>query len=113
MIGLDAPTINVSGMIVANGGGGGGGGSIDDGGGPAGDGTTTNWNVRASNGLGDQNSKGNGGDGAKGTTINMASGVDGSNSVGGGGGGGGSLGVVWTWGTLTPGAMISPAPVTH
>jgi hypothetical protein len=111
MIVLDAPAISVPGHVAANGGGGGGGGSLNQGGKPAGDGSTTSWDTRASAGAGDPNNAGNGGNGASGTTFNTTNNLDGSDSVGGGGGGAGGLGVIWYYGTLTNGTMISPTPI--
>lgn len=114
MIGLDAPTIHAMGHVAANGGGGGGGGSLNLGGTAGGDGTTISWNTRASGGPGDQNPvSGNGGDGAKGTAIGGTTSLDGSDSTGGAGGGAGGLGLIWTYGALMGGTMISPAPIAH
>jgi hypothetical protein len=113
MIVLDAPTINVTGSVVANGGGGGGGGSLMSGGAAGGDGTTTSWNGRATGGGGDHAQGGNGGDGAKGTAVNMTTSLDGGDSVGGAGGAAGGLGLIWTYGTVTGGTMMSPMPVPH
>ncbi|HEU4734051.1 MAG TPA: hypothetical protein VFT22_39435 [Kofleriaceae bacterium] len=112
MIGLDAPVIQVQGRIAANGGaGGGGGGNV--GGGLGGDGATTAWDKRAPGGKGDK-SGGAGslaGDGADGTALNGTTSLNGTLGDAAGGGGAGGLGLVWTWGALQGGAMISPAPV--
>jgi hypothetical protein len=111
MIGLDAPTIQVTGRIAANGGAGAGGGA-DMGGTPGGDGTTAMWDKRAPGGNGDKNPMGDAGDGADGSTVNLITNLGGASADAAGGGGAGGLGLVWTWGTVT-GAMISPAPVKH
>jgi hypothetical protein len=114
MIGLDAPALNITGKVVANGGGGGGGGTTDRGGTAGGDGTTTSWNAQADHGnAGNNPQTGSGGDGARGATINATTNLDGMDTNGGGGGGGGGLGVIAVWGTITGGTMMSPAPVTH
>lgn len=110
MIGLDAPTVNVSGRVVANGGGGGGGGGFD-GGTFGGNGTTMAWNARAAAGIGDH--PGSADDGGPGSARGLATGLTGVTADAGGGGGGGGLGVVWIDGTLQNGAMISPAPTAH
>jgi hypothetical protein len=114
MIGLDAPTIQVQGRVVANGGaGGGGGGNV--GGTAGGNGTTMQWNQRAVAGVGDPVPPPNGpaGNGAQGTATGVTTNLDGNNSDLGGGGGAGGLGLVWTYGTLNGGAMMSPAPNQH
>ena len=114
MIGLDAPALNITGMVVANGGGGGGGGTIDRGGTGGGDGTTNNWNAQADHGTGGFNPQaGSGGDGANGAAINQTANLTPADNDGGGGGGGGGLGVIASWGTITGGTMMSPAPTTH
>jgi hypothetical protein len=109
MIGLDAPTIQVQGHVVANGGAGAGGGA-QVGGTNGGDGTTTQWNKRASAGQGDPASSGPGGDGAQGTAIGMTTNLDGGAGDGAGGGGAGGLGLVWIYGNTPGTTMISPAP---
>jgi hypothetical protein len=112
MIVLDAPALQVQGRIAANGGAGAGGGA-DIGGMPGGDGTTTMWDKRAPGGNGDKNPAGDAGDGADGSTINMATNLGAASADAGGGGAAGGLGLVWTWGTVTGGTMVSPAPVKH
>ena len=113
MIGLDAPAIQIQGRIAANGGAGaGGGGNV--GGVSGGDGTTMMWDMRAHGGSGDK-TPGAGmsaGDGADGSTIG-ATNLDGNPGDAAGGGAGGGLGLVWTWGAVTGGSMISPEPVKH
>jgi hypothetical protein len=109
MIGLDAPTVKVSGRVAANGGGGGGGGGLGGGGVPGGDGSTTAWNQRAPAGPAADIGAG---PGAAGTALGVTTNLDGGSNDGGGGGGAGGLGLVWVYGALQ-GNMISPAPVTH
>ncbi len=110
MIVLDGAALAVPGKIVANGGGGGGGGACF-GGVHGGDGTTGQWNMQASGGMGDvANGGANGGSGSSRIAFTV---LDGLPDVSGGGGGGGGLGYVWTKGTLAGGAMISPAPVSQ
>jgi hypothetical protein len=114
MIVLDAPTIQVQGRVVANGGaGGGGGGNV--GGTNGGDGSTLLWNQRAAAGIGDPvpPPAGPAGNGAQGTATGAITNLDGSNSDLGAGGGAGGLGLIWTYGTLNGGAMMSPAPDQH
>jgi hypothetical protein len=111
MIVFDAQSMQINGRVVANGGAGaGGGGNI--GGTPGGNGSTMQWNQRAPAGIGDPAPpNGPAGNGAEGTATGQSSNVDGTSSDLGGGGGGGGLGVVWTYGTLNGGSMMSPAPV--
>jgi hypothetical protein len=111
MIVFDAPSMQINGRVVANGGaGGGGGGNV--GGTPGGNGSTMLWNQRAPAGIGDPAPPtGPAGNGAEGTATGQSSNVDGASSDLGGGGGGGGLGVVWTYGTLNGGSLMSPAPV--
>jgi hypothetical protein len=114
MIGLDAPALAITGKVVANGGGGAGGGTTDRGGSGGDDGTTTDWNVQADHGTGGFNPQsGSGGDGASGAAVNQTNNLTPADNDGGGGGGGGGLGVIACWGTITGGATMSPAPVTH
>jgi hypothetical protein len=114
MIGLGAPTIQVQGRVVANGGGGGGGGG-NVGGTSGGNGSTMQWNQRAVAGAGDPVPPPNGpaGDGAQGTATGGTTNLDGISSDLGAGGGAGGLGLIWTYGTLNGGAMMSPAPNQH
>jgi hypothetical protein len=110
MIVLDGAVLTVSGRIVANGGGGGGGGACF-GGARGSDGTTMQWNLQASGGMGDVvNGGANGGAGSARAGLTT---LDGLANISGGGGGGGGLGYVWTKGPLTGGVMISPAPVSQ
>jgi hypothetical protein len=113
MIVLDAPTLQINGRVVANGGAGGGGGG-GSGGTQGGNGTTVQWNERATAGIGDQEPPPNpasAGNGARGTAAGAVTDLDGASSDLGGGGGAGGLGVVITYGTLNGGAMMSPAPI--
>jgi hypothetical protein len=106
MIVFDAPTLQINGRVAANGGaGGGGGGTV--GGTPGGNGSTMLWNQRALAGVGDPPA----GNGAEGTATNQVNNLDGASSDLGAGGGAGGLGVVWTYGTLNGGSLMSPAPV--
>jgi hypothetical protein len=112
MIVLDAPALQINGRVVANGGaGGGGGGGV--GGTSGGNGSTVQWNQRANAGIGDQvpPPTGPAGNGARGTAAGALSDLDGGSADLGGGGGAGGLGVVLTYGTLSGGAMMSPAPI--
>jgi hypothetical protein len=113
MIVLDAHTIQVQGRVVANGGaGGGGGGNV--GGTTGGDGSTLLWNQRAAAGIGDQvAAPGPAGNGAQGTAAGATTNLEGNNSNLGAGGGAGGLGLIWTYGTLNGGALMSPAPDQH
>lgn len=106
MIGFDAPTIAITGKVAANGGGGGGGGGSGTAGGVGADGTTTNFNQRASGGTA---GGGNGASGGQGSALGNTTGASGNNGDCGGGGGGGGVGFVWTHGTVT-GTQISPPP---
>ena len=115
LVGLDAPTITLTGHIAANGGGGGGGAGSSDGG-NGGDGAQPGaaaaWNQRATAGIGGtQNPPGQTPGGQGGATGNLAGDVSPA-SVGGSGGGGGGVGVVWVHGTVT-GTQISPPPTAH
>lgn len=115
MIGLDAPTLTITGRVVANGGAGAGGGGLNTGGGPGQDGTTTNWNQRAAGGGAGLGGSGTVG-GAPGTAVGMTNNISGANAAGGGGGGGGGLGIVTIYGTVNGGTAdkkISPAPILH
>ena len=117
MIILDAQTIQVQGRVVANGGAGAGGGG-DSGGTVGGDGSTLQWNQRAAAGVGDQVPQPPGpptlaGNGAQGTAAGVTTNLDGASSDLGAGGGAGGLGLIWTYGTLNGGAMMSPAPSQH
>lgn len=110
MIGLAAPSLTISGRVVANGGAGGGGGGCL-GGTPGGDGTTMMWNAPAMAGVGDH--PGLAADGGSGSALGHTTNLDGVSASAGAGGGAGGLGVVWIDGTLQGGAMVSPAPSAH
>lgn len=113
MIGLEAPAITVGGRVVANGAAGAGGGATT-GGKPGSEGTTTSWNMRATpGGPGTDCSGAALASGSQGTAINASDKLDGGESACGGGGGGGGLGIVTTYGALSGGTMISPAPTKH
>ena len=107
MIGLDAPTIDITGRVVANGGAGGGGGALL-GGSPGGDGTTTLLTARAPGGTADVLA----GAGADGTAQGVTTNLDGASAQGAGGGGAGGLGHVLTFGSLQ-GTLFSPSPTKH
>jgi hypothetical protein len=112
LIYLDAPQIQIQQLarVVANGGAGGGGGGGTRGGSPGGDGTTAMWDKRARGGNGDGAGAGTGADG---TALGVNSDLEGEDEQDGGGGGAGGLGLIWTYGTLQRGPMMSPAPTTH
>ena len=110
MIGLDAPAIEIDGIVAANGGAGaGGGGNV--GGTVGAPGTTTSYNVRAAHGVGD--TSGTAGDGGDGTAVGATNALPLASTVSGGGGGGGGVGVIWLDGALTNGAKVSPPPTPH
>lgn len=106
MIGLDAPAVQIGGIVFANGGGGSGGSDAgsegDDGWDPAG----------GAGGIGGAGSgtSGDGGTGASGTTLTGVAGGAGTAGVSGGGGGGGGAGVVKLYGTRSGSGTISPPP---
>jgi hypothetical protein len=110
LIGFDAPSIRVTGRVVANGGAGGGGGGTTAGGGRGGEGTTMSWSARATGGTAGPIATANDGSGAAGTAVNQTGNVDGSDGDGGGGGGGGGLGVILISGALSGGMTMSPTP---
>lgn len=104
LIGLDAPSVSVSGQLVANGGGGGEGGGGGRSGAPGEDGG--DWDEIPDGGDGNSNG-GNGGTGAYAT--NMAG--NGGNVGNGGGGGGGGHGRIIVYATTnTLSSTISPTP---
>lgn len=110
MIGLEAPTVTVSGLVLANGGGGGEGSSNSTAGKAGDDATTT---ASAPGGTGNTR---NGGDGGVGSYTTLAgpgfSGNAGDPGQGGGGGGGGAAGIILAPGNALLGnAQLSP-PVT-
>ncbi|HEU0114710.1 MAG TPA: hypothetical protein VFQ80_08535 [Thermomicrobiales bacterium] len=106
LIGLDAPTIDISGEVAANGGAGGGGGGTSNAGQRGGDGTTTAYDQKATGGSAGTTGGGPGGDG---TTLGTLNGEAGTKGDCGGGGGGGGVGYVWVHGTVN-GNRISPTP---
>jgi len=113
MIGLEAPSITVTGAVFANGGGGGGGsGSLDDSGKPfpglGGSGSTEPF-VAALGGAGGMNG-GAGGNGSTGAAAGMPGANNQTYVEPGGGGGGGGGGVIRVFGTApgSLGGMISP-----
>jgi hypothetical protein len=109
MIAIDAPMIEITGIVAANGGAGSGGGDIN-GGVPGPPGSTTGWNTRALGGDGDPCCGARGGDGTGGA---FATPTGGGIDISGGGGGGGGAGVVWIDGTVTGATQVSPAPTPH
>lgn len=110
LVGLEAPMIDVTGSVVANGGGGGEGGGETLAGAPGDNGSV--FNAAAIGGGGTTE----GGDGGTGFAIAIAptpggQGTTGTGAHGGGGGGGGGAGVVWVKGTLSDASTsVSPAP---
>ena len=110
LVGLESPTIAVTGIVAANGGGGGGGGSIDDPffGGPGDDGAASPFNGVAQGGTPGFDSV----TGGHGSSVAATQGAQPAPADGGGGGGGGGLGVVWVHGALT-GTQVSPAAQVH
>jgi hypothetical protein len=108
-IGLDAPVLDVTGSVFANGGGGGGGGG-DDVGRPGSNGNDpANAVTPSGGGTGGQGGGGNGGSGfANGTAPTKGGG--GSNPYCGGGGGGGGAGIIRVYGATPSGGTFSPAP---
>ena len=107
LIGLEAPMIDVSGIVSANGGGGSAGASGTVAGGAGSDGTTSALTTQATGGTG---GGGTGGRGAAGT-AQPTIGANGATSEGGGGGGGG-FGFVWVKGALM-GTQVSPDPTIN
>jgi hypothetical protein len=110
LIGLEAPTITVTGTVTANGGGGGGGGGATTASLLGDDGTTYSYNVSAQGGARVQSNGAIGGNGASVSSPNGNAG--GNNANYGAGGGGGSVGLVWVKGAIT-GNKISPSPTLH
>ena len=111
MIGLDAPSITGTGLILANGGGGGqGSGTIV----PGANGLDSAGINAASGGSGGSSCGGNGGNGS--SVVVGGSGADGAKFLcspgGGGGGGGGAAGIIKAPATANLGAQLSPA-ATH
>ncbi len=111
MIGLDAPSITVTGSVFANGGGGGGGGGGQAGnvGTPGADPTAAQ--TAAAGGQGGQGGGGNGGLGSVGTTTG-GTGTNGNQQYTAGGGGGGGAGVIHVYRAAASsiGGNVSPPP---
>lgn len=105
LIGLDAPEIISSGMIIANGGGGGEGGGVNSTGSAGADGASNGQPALGGTG----NPGGNGGDGSG---IGTLDGLPGASVNEGGGGGGGGAGIIYIKGMFTPGASTISPPVT-
>jgi hypothetical protein len=111
MIGFEAPTISISGALLANGGGGGGGGGDQfDRPGRAGSDPMAPLTA-APGGSGGTGGGGNGGNGSTTSLTGANAGNAGSNVATAGGGGGGGGGFIRLYGTvMQAGAMISPPP---
>jgi hypothetical protein len=108
LIALEAPVIEIRGMVAANGGGGGEGAGVSTPGNDGEDGLESR--LPAHGGANGTTRGGDGGDGAAGATL---AGTDGSPGAylnldgGGGGGGGGGAGMIWI-----KGVVIGVAPPT-
>jgi len=110
MVGLDSPTIEITGIVAANGGSGAGGGDYD-GGAPGVAGSTTTWDTAALGGVGAPCCGAAGGRGTGGASVTPTAGAL---DISGGGGGGGGAGIVWIDGTVTTAApRVSPPPTPH
>jgi hypothetical protein len=111
MIGLDAPMITNTGLILASGGGGGGGASDGNAVGTAGaDPTAT---TAATGGHGGAGTGGPGGTGSARTsaaTSGADGGIEASVSIGAGGGGGGGAGLIRAPAAASLGSNLSPVP---
>lgn len=109
MIGLDAPTITATGLILASGGGGGEGSGEASNGDPGHEAITT---APAIGGNGQTANGGNGGNGSSAVAAspgaNGNAGNNQANNRGGGGGGGGGAGVVKAPASSTLGTQVSP-----
>jgi hypothetical protein len=106
MIGLEAPTIELAGVVVANGGGGGEGADGEKG-------ASGNDPIGSGPGLGGNSAScigGPGGDGGSGAQLDGEAGTDGATGTTGGGGGGGSVGVIKLIGNRTGSGVVSPPP---
>jgi hypothetical protein len=112
MVGFDAPTISVTGTVLANGGGGAGGGDESGKGGVAGsDPSTVTAAAGGAGGSGADplGSGGNGGVGSTGGGTGAAGGTGGEDGGAGGGGGGGE-GAIVVFGVLVTTGNVSPPP---
>ena len=104
MIGLDAPSLTVSGKIFANGGGGGEGGGGANGGNSGVDAISPT--LASDGGAGNASAGGDAGNGAFMTTAAQ----DGMNGSASGGGGGGGAGVIKVFPMKMLGGAVSPPP---
>jgi hypothetical protein len=104
MIGFDAQTIMVTGILIANGGGGAEGGGNGTNGNPGGDASSTN---AALGGAGGSATAGDGGNGSTGAAAGP--GITGMDGATGGGGGGGGAGLIKAPATANLGTNVSPA----
>jgi hypothetical protein len=112
MIGLDAPAIACTALLLANGGGGGEGADDNGDGNPGADATEE---AAAAGGSGAVQLGGNGGAGSTGPaagagTVGDNGGVGGGTNDGGGGGGGGGAGLIKVRAGVNLGDQVSPAP---
>lgn len=108
MIGFDAPTIMVTGTLIANGGGGAEGSGNSTPGSFGSDATTT---LAAHGGSGGSTAGGDGGSGSAGAAAGPGvAGLDGAGGAGGGGGGGGGAGLI-KGPPASLGINVSPAAV--
>ena len=103
MIGLDAPSVNVAGIVFANG----GGGAEGDDASPGRTGADPIGGAAGSGGTG-SSSGGAGGNGGAGAVADGGAGAAGLPGVSGGGGGGGSVGIILLFGTRIGTGTISP-----
>jgi len=108
-IGLDAPTVTVTGTLAANGGGGGEGSNRSTTGGDGQDGRADDMRATGGAGVGAQST--DGGDGGAGTMHDGASVTDVDNGGGGGGGGGTGFVLIWSESWVETGALISPPAI--
>lgn len=102
LIGLDAPSVTITGQVFANGGGGGASNNQDDGGDSPGALTPAAG--------GDDNGEGGAADGGDGSAGTVLAGSDGGAGNDGGGGGGGGAGVIRIYGAMTVAGAASPPP---
>ena len=99
MIGLEAPTVSVTGSVFANGGGGGEGNG------------TQGANPTSATSPAPGGSGGTGGDGGAGSAGTTKTGARGGDSATGGGGGGGGAGFIVVIPSQPTGGTMSPAPI--